>query len=60
VFWDISDEAGRAVLTGRHGEVVAILRPGRYVVAAATRDKRYQRQIRLEAGDSKLVEVSPD
>lgn len=60
VFWDIRDEAGRAVWTSGLAEPVATLQAGRYLTTAETREKRHERTVELRAGDSKLVEIQAD
>jgi len=60
IFWDVRDEAGRTVWTTGQHEPAATLQAGRYLVRAATREKRYERAIELRSGESRLVEVSAD
>jgi Ca-activated chloride channel homolog len=60
VFWDVRDESGRTVWTTGVAEPSATLQAGRYMVRAETRDKRYERQIDLRAGEASVVEISAD
>jgi hypothetical protein len=60
VFWDIRDEVGRNVWTTGQSEPSVILQAGRYVVRAETRDKRYDRQVDLRGGETRLLELTAD
>jgi hypothetical protein len=60
VFWDVRDETGRNVWTTGQSEPTVTLQSGRYVVRAETRDKRYDRQVEVRAGETRQVEVSAD
>jgi Ca-activated chloride channel family protein len=60
VFWDVRDEAGRNVWTTGVTEPSATLQAGRYAVRAETRERRYDRQIELHAGEVGLVEITAD
>ncbi|HEU4376936.1 MAG TPA: vWA domain-containing protein [Hyphomicrobiaceae bacterium] len=60
VFWDIRDESGRNVWTTGQSEPSVILQAGRYVVRAETRDKRYDRQVDLRAGETRQLELTAD
>jgi Ca-activated chloride channel family protein len=60
VFWDVRDEAGRNVWTTGQSEPSVILQAGRYAVRAETRDKRYDRQIELRSGETRLLELTAD
>jgi hypothetical protein len=59
-FWDIRDETGRNVWTTGQSEPSVILQAGRYVVRAETRDKRYDRQVDLRGGETRLLELTAD
>lgn len=60
VFWDVRDETGRNVWTTGQSEPTMILQAGRYVVRAETRDKRYDRQVDLRGGETRLLELTAD
>jgi Ca-activated chloride channel homolog len=60
VFWDIRDEIGRNVWTTGQSEPSVILQAGRYVVRAETRDKRYDRQVDVRGGETRLLELTAD
>jgi hypothetical protein len=60
VFWDIRDEAGRNVWTTGQSEPSLILQVGRYVVRAEAREKRYDRQVELRGGETRLLELTAD
>jgi len=60
VFWDIRDEVGRNVWTTGQSEPSVILQAGRYVVRAETREKRYDRQVDLRGGETRLLELTAD
>jgi Ca-activated chloride channel family protein len=60
VFWDIRDEIGRNVWTTGQSEPSVILQAGRYVVRAETREKRYDRQVDLRGGETRLLELTAD
>ncbi len=60
VFWDIRDEVGRNVWTTGQSEPSVILQAGRYVVRAETREKRYDRQVDVRGGETRLLELTAD
>jgi len=60
VAWEIRDEAGGVVWTSGQAEAAATLQAGRYLVAAESRGKRYDRTVELRAGDAKLVQIQGD
>jgi Ca-activated chloride channel homolog len=59
-WWEIRDAAGRGVWMDGQTQATANLEPGRYLVRAETRDKRYERVVELRAGDVKLLEIVAD
>ena len=60
VFWDVRDETGRYVWTTGQSEPSVILQAGRYVVRAETRDKRYDRQVDLRGGETRVLDLTAD
>lgn len=60
VFWDVRDDSGRTVWTTGQAEPSAALQAGRYRVRAETRDKRYERLVELQAGETAVAEVIAD
>jgi Ca-activated chloride channel homolog len=58
IFWEVRDDTGRPVWTTVQWRPSAILSAGRYMVAAETRDKRYQQTFEIRAGEQRTIEVA--
>jgi hypothetical protein len=58
VLWDIREEGGALVWTTAQPEPSAILQAGRYLVRAATREKRVERALELRAGETRVLEAA--
>jgi Ca-activated chloride channel family protein len=60
VLWDIREEGGALVWTTAQPEPSAILRAGRYLIRAATREKRFERALELRVGEARVLEVAAE
>jgi Ca-activated chloride channel homolog len=58
IFWEVRDDTGRPVWTTVQSGPSAILQAGRYTVAAAIKDKRYQRTFEIKAGEQRTIEIA--
>lgn len=57
VYWKVQDAAGRVVWRSGVAEPNGLLAPGRYVVRAELRDKRFERPFDVGDGQARTVEV---
>ena len=57
VFWEIKDQGGQTVWLTSETQPLGILQAGHYAVRAEHRDRRIDRQIEVQAGDNRVVEL---
>jgi hypothetical protein len=60
VAWEVQDEDGRTVWTGRDAETAATLQAGRYLVTAQTPSKHEELAVELRPGEIRPVELRGD
>lgn len=57
VYWEVADNSGRVVWRTSSPEARGLLAPGRYVVRAESRDRRFERTFDLANGEARTIEV---
>lgn len=57
VYWEVADAGGRVVWRTSSPEARGLLAPGRYVVRAESRDRRFERTFDLASGEARTIEV---
>lgn len=57
VFWEIKDQGGQSVWLSSEPQPLGVLNAGRYLVRAEHRDRRVERQIDVQPGDNRVVEL---